>query len=77
MQLRENRIRKQNKKQLFFFFLQPTGRQPPKHLKYITSAVYGPTRGIRVYSFVGSYILADRNAPTVFVFVFSANAFKL
>lgn len=50
-------------KQKKTYFLHPTGRQPPKHLKNITSAVYGLAQGI--CSFVGSNILADRNVAMV------------
>lgn len=61
-----------NKKNLF---LHPTGRQPPKHLKNITSAVYGLAQGI--CSFVGSNILADRNVMMVCLCVYGIECIQL
>jgi len=68
----KNRICKQTKKT---YFLHPTGRQPPKHLKNITSAVYGPAQGI--CSFVGSNILADRNVVMVCLCVYGFECIQL
>lgn len=69
----KNRICKQTKKKLIF--CTRPGRQPPKHLKNITSAVYGLAQGI--CSFVGSNILADRNVVMVCLCVYGFECIQL
>jgi len=44
-----------NKKKTYF--LHPTGRQPPKHLKNITSAVYGLAQGICIVLLAATFWL--------------------